>query len=397
MRHLRALCAIADTGSLRKAARQLGMTQPSLTTQLRRIENTIGGRLFSREVTGSRPTPLGRSVLCRARPIVAEMNALVSEVRLEAGQTADARLRIGSTGSRAVVGWLRRLRDRYPDADTTIHIDVSANALLQMVAANQLDVAFVHEVEGAPLRVPEGVERRMLVEREPQFVALAETHPAAARPAVRLADLAADQWMVDPSVDGEGPGLRRVLAAAGLNPRVVYGDYLTAADLVASGEVVTPCQPTARSRQGVAVRPLHGDPLTVRLFLASRAAPAARALSPGPDLDTALPARALPPGPDLDTALPARTGAAGSAPDTALPTETATEATGPDPDTVPGAPLDVDALFGDLADAYFEIAWASSAYRQWLVRNESPLLRSHEPRARDALDILGLAGPAEVS
>ncbi|MEE4586576.1 MULTISPECIES: LysR family transcriptional regulator [Streptomyces violaceusniger group] len=366
MRHLRALCAIADTGSLRKAARQLGMTQPSLTTQLRRIENTIGGRLFSREVTGSRPTPLGRSVLCRARPIVAEMNALLSEVRLEAGQTADARLRVGSTGSRAVVGWLRRLRDRYPDADTTIHIDVSANALLQMVAANQLDVAFVHEVEGAPLRVPEGVERRVLVEREPQFVALAETHPAAARPTVRLADLAADQWMVDPSVDGEGPGLRRVLAAAGLNPRVVYGDYLTAADLVASGEVVTPCQPTARSRQGVAVRPLHGDPLTVRLFLASRVAPAARA------------------------------GAAGRAPDTALPADT--EATGPDdPDTVPGAPLDVDALFGDLADAYFEIAWAGSAYRQWLVRNESPLLRSHEPRARDALDVLGLAGPAEVS
>ncbi|WP_121825397.1 LysR family transcriptional regulator [Streptomyces rapamycinicus] len=389
MRHLRALCAIADTGSLRKAARQLGMTQPSLTTQLRRIENTVGGRLFSREVTGSRPTPLGRSVLCRARPIVAEMNALVSEVRLEAGQTADARLRIGSTGSRAVVGWLRRLRARYPDADTTIHIDVSANALLQMVAANQLDVAFVHEVEGAPLRVPEGVERRVLAEREPQFVALAETHPAAARPVVRLAELAADQWMVDPSVDGEGPGLRRVLAAAGLNPRVVYGDYLTAADLVASGEVVTPCQPTARSRQGVAVRPLHGDPLTVRLFLASRALPSARTGADGSAPGTAV-----------------RTGGTESAPDHAartgpidpsLDTAARTGPVEPARDPVSGAPLDVDALFGDLADAYFEIAWASVAYRQWLVRNESPLLRLQEPPTRDELDILGLAGPAEVS
>lgn len=371
VRHLRALCAIADTGSLRKAARQLGMTQPSLTTQLRRIENTVGGRLFSREVTGSRPTPLGRSVLCRARPIVAEMNALVSEVRLEAGQTADARLRIGSTGSRAVVGWLRRLRARYPDADTTIHIDVSANALLQMVAANQLDVAFVHEVEGAPLRVPEGVERRVLVEREPQFVALAETHPAAARPVVRLTELAADQWMVDPSVDGEGPGLRRVLAAAGLNPRVVYGDYLTAADLVASGEVVTPCQPTARSRQGVAVRPLHGDPLTVRLFLASRAVPAART---GADGSAADPVSGVPVDVDVDVDMDVDVDA-----------------------TASGAPLDVDALFGDLADAYFEIAWASVAYRQWLVRNESPLLRLQVPPTRDELDILGLAGPAEVS
>ncbi|GAA0954711.1 MULTISPECIES: LysR family transcriptional regulator [Streptomyces violaceusniger group] len=399
VRHLRALCAIADTGSLRKAARQLGMTQPSLTTQLRRIENTIGGRLFSREVTGSRPTPLGRSVLCRARSIVAEMNALVDEVRLEAGQTADARLRIGSTGSRAVVGWLRRLRARYPDADTTIHIDVSANALLQMVAANQLDVAFVHEVEGAPLRVPEGVERRVLVEREPQFVALAETHPAAARPVVLLADLAADQWMVDPSVDGEGPGLRRVLAAAGLNPRVVYGDYLTAADLVASGEVVTPCQPTARSRQGVAVRPLHGDPLTVRLFLASRAVPAAA--RSGAD-GSAPGAVARTGGTELVPDAVARTGAAEPVLDAVAGVPIGVDATAPgapiDADApASGAPLDVDALFGDLADAYFEIAWASVAYRQWLVRNESPLLRFQESPTPDELDILGLAGPAEVS
>ncbi|OPF72893.1 LysR family transcriptional regulator [Streptomyces antioxidans] len=399
MRHLRALCAIADTGSLRKAARQLGMTQPSLTTQLRRIENTIGGRLFSREVSGSRPTPLGRSVLCRARPIVAEMNALVSEVQLEAGQTADARLRIGSTSSRAVVGWLRRLRARYPVADTTIHIDVSANALLQMVAANQLDVAFVHEVEGAPLRVPEGVERRVLVEREPQFVALAETHPAAARPVVGLAELAADQWMVDPSVDGEGPGLRRVLAAAGLNPRVVYGDYLTAADLVASGEVVTPCQPTARSRQGVAVRPLHGDPLTVRLFLASRAGPAGRNGVDGSAPDPVV-VRTGAAGPVPDTAAGAALGADATAAGAPIGVD-ATSAGAPpldvDATAAGAAPLDVGALFGDLADAYFEIAWASVAYRQWLVRNESPLLRLQKPPTRDELDILGLAGPAEVS
>ncbi len=465
MRHLRALCAIADTGSLRKAARQLGMTQPSLTTQLRRIENTIGGRLFSREVTGSRPTPLGRSVLCRARPIVAEMNALLNEVRQEAGQTADARLRIGSTSSRAVVGWLRRLRARYPDTDTTIHIDVSANALLQMVAANQLDVAFVHEVEGAPLRVPEGVERRVLVAREPQFVALAETHPAAARSVVRLADLAADQWMVDPSVDGEGPGLRRVLAAAGLNPRVVYGDYLTAADLVASGEVVTPCQPTARSRQGVAVRPLYGDPLMVRLFLASRVTPATRTGVVGPAGSAGLaglagsagsagaagaagPAEvagsvgsggpagvagrtgsvrsAGPAGPAGATGPAGASGPAGSAghagsagltghagsagaagpaefarsTGSAAPaghTASATPAApaGAGSGVVPGGPLDVDALFGDLEDAYFEIAWASAAYRQWLVRNESPLLRFHA--GRDALEAMGLAGPAEGS
>ncbi|MFE5742066.1 LysR family transcriptional regulator [Streptomyces celluloflavus] len=311
VRHLRALCAIADSGSVRKAARQLGMTQPSLSTQLHRIEKALGGQLFFRETTGSRPTPLGHSVLCRARPILAEMRALIDEIAAATVRDRDTRLHIGSTSSRAVAGWLRRLRARLPETEPTIRIDVSANALLQMVAVGQLDVAFVHEVEGAPLRVPEGLAIHELIAREPQFIALPITHPAAARPVVRLADLADDQWMVDPTVDGEWAGLRRIWTAAGVNPRVVHGDYLTAADLVAAGEVVTPCQPTSRPRHGMTIRPLHGDPLAVRLFMACR--------------------------PDAPLAAPA------------------------------------EALFADLASSYHEIAWASTVYRAWLMRHEGPL------------------------
>ncbi|MEU9120417.1 LysR family transcriptional regulator [Streptomyces sp. NPDC048506] len=311
VRHLRALCAIADSGSVRRAARQLGMTQPSLTTQLRRIEKALGGQLFFRESTGSRPTPLGHAVLCRARPIVAEMRALVDEVASASSRAQGTRLRIGSTNSPAVAGWLRRLRGRLPETDTTIRTDVSANALLHMVAMGQLDAAFVHEVEGAPLRIPDGLVEHELIAREPQFIALADTHPAAAQEIVRVADLADDQWMVDPTVDGEWAGLRRIWTAAGVNPRVVQGDYLTAVDLVTAGEVVTPCQPTARSRPGMAIRPLHGDPLAVRLFMACR--------------------------------------------------QDGTPAASPED------------LCADLTASYMEIAWASDAYRAWLVRHDGPL------------------------
>ncbi|MCX4725119.1 LysR substrate-binding domain-containing protein [Streptomyces sp. NPDC090052] len=270
VRHLRALCAIADTGSLHRAARELGMSQPSLTTQLRRIENSLGGQLFSRARTGCRPTPLGRTVLSRARPLIDEMRSLVTEAKAAAARAAGPRLRIGATASRAIPGWLRRLRTRLPDTETSLHMDVSANALLRLVASGQLDVAFVHEVEGCPLRVPDGLEIRVLVEREPQSVTLAVDHPAAADPVVKLADLATDQWMVDPTVDGEWDGMRRMLREAGLNPRVLHGDYLTAFALVASGEVVTVCQPTTRPRPDLVIRPLHGDPLGVRLLLAAR-------------------------------------------------------------------------------------------------------------------------------
>ncbi|MYQ48398.1 LysR family transcriptional regulator, partial [Streptomyces sp. SID4985] len=81
VRHLRVLCAIADAGSLHRAARELGLAQPSLSTQLRRIEQALGGRLFTRDRTGCRPTPLGRLVLGRARPLVRELGALVTEAR----------------------------------------------------------------------------------------------------------------------------------------------------------------------------------------------------------------------------------------------------------------------------------------------------------------------------
>ncbi|MEU4495020.1 LysR family transcriptional regulator [Streptomyces sp. NBC_00210] len=313
VRHLRALCAIADTGSLHKAARQLGVSQPSLTTQLRRIENSLGAELFSRERTGCRPTPLGRSVLSRARPLVAEMAALVVEAKAAAARAGGPRLRVGSTASRVLAGWLRRLRQRLPGTDISLHVDVSANALLRMVAAGQLDVAFVHEVEGCPLLVPDSLAVRVLLDREPQFVSMASDHPAAAAPVVELADLAEDRWMVDPTVDGEWDGLRRVLVAAGLNPPVLHGDYLTAASLIAIGEAVAPCQPTSGPREDMAIRPLRGDPLGVRLLLYSR----------------------------------------------------------------PGACAELyEAVYADLEAAYREAALGAAAYRQWLRRHKSPLLHA---------------------
>jgi len=310
VRHLRALCAIADAGSLHQAARRLGVSQPALTTQLRRIENTLGAELFCRERTGCRPTLLGRAVLSRARPLVDGMTALVSDAKAEAEAVCASgpRLRIGSTGSRVIGGWLRRLRRRLPGTEISLRVDVSAGALLRTVEAGGLDVAFVHEVEGCPLAIPDGLTQRILLDREPQFVCMARDHPAAARPVVDLGDLAADRWMVDPTVDGEWDGLRRVFDDAGLTLTVLQGDYLTAASLVVLGEAVAPCQPTSGPRDDMAIRPLRDDPLAVRLLLVSR----------------------------------------------------------------PG--VDTTAVYAELEAAYREAAQRAAGYRQWLLRHRSPLV-----------------------
>jgi hypothetical protein len=196
---------------------------------------------------------------------------MVTETRAAVARAADERrLRIGATASRALPGWIRRLRARVPRTEPTLRMDVSANSLLRMVAGGWLELAFVHEVEGSPLCVPPELCLRVLVEREPQFVTLAPEHPAARRHEVPLAELADEQWMVDSTVDGEWDGVCRVLRGAGLDPDMLHGDYMTAYSLAATGEVVTVSQPTARPRSDVAIRPLQGDPIGVRLLLVAR-------------------------------------------------------------------------------------------------------------------------------
>jgi DNA-binding transcriptional LysR family regulator len=52
VRHLELVVAIAESGSLRRAAAQLHLTQPAVTTQLKRIEQHLGGALFLRSTDG---------------------------------------------------------------------------------------------------------------------------------------------------------------------------------------------------------------------------------------------------------------------------------------------------------------------------------------------------------
>ncbi|MEU4089752.1 LysR family transcriptional regulator [Streptomyces aureus] len=265
LRHLEALCSIAEAGSIRKAARLLGVSQPALTTQVLRIEKTFGGKLFVREQNGCRPTPLGQAVLSRACPLVAQMSLLLTEIRAAAVRVPGSALRVGATANRSLPGWLRRLRQRFPGRPVSLHMNASAHALLQDLAQGRLDIAFVHEMEGSALRVPAGLESWTLLEREPQFIAMAVDHAAAALPVVDIAALAEDHWLVDPSVEGELTGLRRALFSAGINPPMLQADRHTASTIVAIGAAVALCSPLSDLCHDLAVRPLRDDPITVRL------------------------------------------------------------------------------------------------------------------------------------
>jgi DNA-binding transcriptional LysR family regulator len=67
---VRTIVAIAETGSLSKAAERLGLSQPAVSSQIKRIQNLLGGEVFIRTANGTTATPLGNLVLKQARKIL---------------------------------------------------------------------------------------------------------------------------------------------------------------------------------------------------------------------------------------------------------------------------------------------------------------------------------------
>lgn len=67
---IRTIVAISETGSLTKAAERLGLSQPAVSSQVRRIQSMVGGALFVKTAHGSAPTQLGKLMLHQARRIL---------------------------------------------------------------------------------------------------------------------------------------------------------------------------------------------------------------------------------------------------------------------------------------------------------------------------------------
>ncbi|MEV4313971.1 LysR family transcriptional regulator [Actinocrispum sp. NPDC049592] len=82
--HLELIVAIGNAGSLRRAAAELHLTQPAVTTQLRRIERHLGGALFLRGAEGVQPTHLGALVPQQAKQVLGQLTELEQTARREA-------------------------------------------------------------------------------------------------------------------------------------------------------------------------------------------------------------------------------------------------------------------------------------------------------------------------
>src|SRR5215468_1070687 len=110
LRQLTVLAAVAQWGSMAKAAEHLAITQPVVSKAVADLENTLGVRLLDRGPKGVEPTLYGRALLKRSVAIFDDLRASVSEIEFLADRTA-GELRIGAMEFVAV-GLLPALIDR---------------------------------------------------------------------------------------------------------------------------------------------------------------------------------------------------------------------------------------------------------------------------------------------
>lgn len=272
LRHLRTLCAIADAGSVGRAAGVLGYSQQAMSTQLRRIEFFLGEPLFERTTAGVELTRYGMEVLAQARDVLARADAIG---RRPTGNAEGARraLRLAATNSPILSGMVVRARSRLSDLALTVSSVYASSEIVELLEKGELDAAIGVDYPGLELRHSADVAHRGIV-TEPCFVALPAGHRLRHRLEVSLTDLADDAWFLTPD-DGAGwPGVfYAACAAAGFTPAAVHeflGDRLQLQNMIADGLGVSVVQATIRPIPSVIVKPLIGTPVWCRYLLAWR-------------------------------------------------------------------------------------------------------------------------------
>lgn len=267
LRHLRYFVAVAEEGSVTRAAARLHIQQPPLSQQLQALEETLGMRLLERLPRGVALTAAGAAFLEDARSILAQVENARSRVR----RVADGRegaLAIGLASSAATHPVVPRLlasyRERHPRVDVRF-VEGNAASLTEGVVAGQVNVALVR----APVDRPRGVRFDKLLQ-EPMLAAVARAHPLARRAAARkprwveLRELAANPFILvrRPGAPGMYADLLAACGEAGLAPEIgaEVGNMLTNILLVAAGVGVSVVPASMRGIQDELVDylPLRG-------------------------------------------------------------------------------------------------------------------------------------------
>jgi LysR family transcriptional regulator, hca operon transcriptional activator len=268
LRHLRYFVAVAEAGSLTvAAARKLHTSQPSLSRQIRDLENEVGAQLLMRRARGIELTPAGRAFLDHARSVLSQVEA-AGEAARRVAHPAKPCFAMGFLTGHELT-WmpeaLRILREELPNIDVMISSQYSP-LLAEGLSNGKIDAAFLRREKGVP-----ELAYRVLV-KELLVVILPSDHHLAALKAIRPRDLVGETFVI---VSNTAPVLRVVidnyLKRSGINIKPAHeADHLAMGiSLIAStrGVGLIPAYVQNFLPSSLTSRPLKGDTPTIELVL----------------------------------------------------------------------------------------------------------------------------------
>src|SRR6516165_9697653 len=269
LRHLRYFVAVADAGSLTVAAEQkLHTSQPSLSRQIRDLEQEVGVPLMNRSAQGIELTSAGKAFLDHARTALFQAEA-AKEAALRAAQPAKPTFALGFL-SGSEIGLLpqvtRILRGDFPGIDIRLSSDYSPS-LAKALMRGRLEAAFMRPEE----HMGELAFRR--VRTDPLVFVLPNDHRLASQEAIAPQEIADESFLL-PSVTA--PAVRRVVldyfsrAGVDLKPEHEVHNVVHAISLITSIRAVMllPAYTKRYLPESVTTRPVKGDVPTVDLIVA---------------------------------------------------------------------------------------------------------------------------------
>ncbi len=259
VRHLEVLLAIEACGSISGAARKLGVDQPHLTRQLRRIEQRLDISVFLRTARGVIPTDAGLRVLALARTALGIIDDLAVDPDDDMfSNCSRLTLRVLYHGVPAVA-ILDELGTTHPDLQVRFSTAAPREAFDQL-RAGTADVflgIWLPHVDWPDAGALAATE----ILADPTYVYLAADHPLADTTELNLADLATENWISGVSEDGTQMVGRECRLVGGFDPCIGHrvGDETAVSTLLSRGRGVMLGSSVAAPRPGVVGRPYRGS------------------------------------------------------------------------------------------------------------------------------------------
>jgi DNA-binding transcriptional LysR family regulator len=194
LRQLEILLAVADTGSMAKAATRLAITQPAISRALADAEHTLGVPLFDRGTHGVEPTQYGHALLKRGIAAFDELDQGVREIEFLADPTA-GELRIGTPAGLSegvVLDAINRLSRQYPRVIFYVVI-TTGSALIDQLRERNIELGFDRQAVAG-----EGDVNLEVLYDEPLVVVAGINNPLVRRRKIRLAELVNEPWTWPP-------------------------------------------------------------------------------------------------------------------------------------------------------------------------------------------------------